>query len=251
MTRNLLLIGGPAHEFDAIAESLDRVFRDVGIASTIVDHPDKMIAELAANTGVERYDLLTVHALHWGMDSDRYAHLRETSAYNLSSGDAGAIRDFVTIGGGLLALHTAVICFDAEPIWHGLCGAAWNWERSSHPPVGESEITVTDHGRVHPITTGLHDFTIVDEVYGFLDEDPELVPLLVGSHGGRVHPVLWARSVGAGRVVTDVLGHDTASLEHPSHAAMLQRAALWVSAGTADTVGTPPAAGRLEDDRTD
>jgi len=239
MTRNLMLIGGPGHEFESIAEALDRQFRRVGIDTTVVAHPEEMLAALASDTnpGVSRYDLLTVHALHWGMDADRYAHLRDAHSYCLSSADAAMIRDFVIGGGGLLALHTAVVCFDAEPIWHELCGAAWHWERSSHPELGESEVSVTIEGRAHSITAGLGDFTIVDEVYGFLDEDPSIVPLLVGSQGGRIHPLLWARDMGAGRVVTDVLGHDVGSIEHPVHGSVLQRAAIWASGASADIVG--------------
>jgi type 1 glutamine amidotransferase len=41
--------------------------------------------------------------------------------------------------------------------------------------------------------------------------------------------VLWARSVGAGRVVTDLLGHDVAAMDHPSHRELLRRAAHWLT----------------------
>ncbi len=61
------------------------------------------------------------------------------------------------------------------------------------------------------------------------DEEPGIVPLLTSEHGGRDHPVLWARPVGAGRVVTDLLGHDASSFAHPTHAEILRRAARWVA----------------------
>jgi type 1 glutamine amidotransferase len=41
--------------------------------------------------------------------------------------------------------------------------------------------------------------------------------------------VLWTHRYGAGRVVYDGLGHDAASLEHPVHRRLVQRAALWAS----------------------
>ena len=229
MIRNLLLTGGPGHEFDAIAGSLDELFREEGIDTIAVSDPDAMIAMLARATGDEGFDLLTVHALRWGMNEARYAHLREDHSYCLAPADAAVIKDFVLHGGGLLALHTAVICFDAEPTWRELCGAAWNWERSSHPPVGDSSISITHDGRDHPITAGLEGFTIHDEIYGVLDEDPDLVPLLSSAHGGREHPVLWAHNVGSGRVVTDLLGHGIESIDHPIHRSVLRRAARWAS----------------------
>jgi type 1 glutamine amidotransferase len=38
---------------------------------------------------------------------------------------------------------------------------------------------------------------------------------------------LWAREVDGARVVYNALGHDSASLNHPTHKRLLQRAALW------------------------
>lgn len=229
MTRNLLLSGGPGHEFDAVAQAIAHLLRDEGIDTDVVDEPSRMLTRLTTGepTAGARYDLLTVHALHWGMAAERYAHLREEQAFTLRAEDAAAIERFVATGGGLLALHTAVVCFDAEPAWHALCGASWNWDLSSHPPVGDARVSVTDAGRIHPITEGLDDFVVVDEVYGCLDEEPGIVPLLTGDANGQRHPVLWAHEVGSGRVVVDTLGHDRSSVEHPTHRTILRRAANW------------------------
>ncbi len=229
MTRNLLLSGGPGHDFEAAAEAISHLLRDEGIDTEIVDEPARMLARLDAGpTAADTpYDLLTVHALHWGMTAERYAHLRADHSFTLRTEDAAVIERFIADGGGLLALHTAVVSFDAEPTWHALCGASWNWDASSHPPAGDARISVTDAGRVHPITEGIDGFVVVDEVYGFLDEEPGIAPLLTGDAGGHGHPVLWAREVGRGRVVTDTLGHDRSSIEHPIHRTILRRAATW------------------------
>jgi type 1 glutamine amidotransferase len=236
VSRNLLLSGGPGHEFDELADALARLLRADGIETTVVTEPEKMLAELAAGDrgSAAAYDLLTVHALWWGMGADRFAALRAEQAYTLGADDAEVIDGFVRSGGGLLALHSAVICFDAEPTWHALCGASWNWDASSHPPVGEADVAVTDAGRVHSLTTGLEGFTVHDEIYGFLDEEPALSPLLTSSHGGRAHPVLWARDLGEGRVVTDLLGHGPESLADPTHRTILRRAANWARRGSPD-----------------
>ena len=52
----------------------------------------------------------------------------------------------------LLALHAAPICFDDWPGWGDILGARWDWERSSHPPLGEIEVVVVAE---HTITGGL------------------------------------------------------------------------------------------------
>ncbi len=231
MTDNLVLSGGPTHDFAASADGLCSVLSAEGIDSLVEDDLHRGLERLV-DPGVA-WDMVTVNALAWTMAAERHRHLRADWAFVLTADEAEAMVAHVRAGGGLLALHTAVICFDTQPLWSETVGAAWDWDRSSHPPLGEVQVRVTDAGRRHPLTAGLESFTIVDEAYGFLREEPGLVPLLVAEHGGRDHPLLWARQVGAGRVVTDLLGHDASSFTHPVHAEILRRAARWV-AGSRD-----------------
>ena len=88
-----------------------------------------------------------------------------------------AIERHVRAGGGLLACHTAAICFDGDPRVGGLhrrhlelgpVVAPARWARRSISP--------TAAGRTHPITAGIAGFTTVDEVYGFLDHGADLEP---------------------------------------------------------------------------
>jgi hypothetical protein len=236
--RNLVLSGGPGHDFDATSQAIADLLADRSdgphAATEIVDDPVEAGARLRAGhlDGATPVDLFTVNALHWRMDAERYADLRDQMSFTLDPALAATIDAHVRRGGGLLALHTAVICFDADPTWRALTGASWNWERSSHPPVGPVDVDVTDAGRRHPITAGIEAFEIVDECYGFLDEQPAVDPLLTAPHGGRRHPLLWARQVDEGRVVTDVLGHGIESIDHPSHRTILRRSAAWASASS-------------------
>lgn len=247
MIRQLLLSGGPAHDFGATSDLLVDLLGAEGVSTTVATEPADAVAALRGaldGTG-EPVDLFTVNALRWRMDQDRYAPQRAELAVTLEPDELAVLDGFVRGGGGMLALHTAVICFDAEPVWHQLCGASWRWddepvgddgdhviERSSHPPVGPMAVEVTPAGHAHELTRGVDDFVIEDEAYGFLREADDLDPLLVTRHGGRAHPLLWARSVGAGRVVTDLLGHGPASIAHPAHRTILSRAAAWAAGRT-------------------
>ncbi len=231
MTANLVLSGGPTHDFAASSDRLGELLSTEGIDSVVEDDLRRGI-ELLADRGTA-WDMVTVNALRWTMAAERHSPLRDEWAFVLSETEAESMAAHVHGGGGLLALHAAVICFDNRPVWQEMLGASWDWERSSHPPLGEILVTFTDAGRRHPLTAGLEPFAIRDEAYGFLREEPGLVPLLTARHGGRDHPVLWARQVGAGRVVTDLLGHDASSFAHPAHAEILRRSARWV-AGSRD-----------------
>jgi len=233
---NLLISGGPGHDFEATSAALVDLLAQEGVQSTVFDDPHEALVALAATP--DSWDLLTVNALHWQIEAERHAHLRDTWAFSLCDRDAETIERHVRRGGGLLACHTAAICFDADPRWAACIGATWNWDRSSHPPHGPARISPTPAGQHHPLTAGIEDFTTVDEIYGFLDQDPDLVALLTSSHGGSQHPVLWARTVGRGRVVTDLLGHDAPAMTQPDHRKILRRAARWLS--TPDTEAGRP-----------
>ena len=233
--RHVVLAGGPTHETPATSAQLAALLADDGFTTAVTEDPAELFDALrAAEDGAgDPVDLVTVNALRWRMEAERYAHLRDAHAYELAPDDSAVLDRFVRAGGGLLALHTAVICFDAEPTWHRLVGASWDWEHSSHPPLGPVSIAVTEAGRAHPVTAGLEGFTITDEVYGFLDEELGLVPLLTGTHSGRDHPLVWARPVGDGRVVTALLGHGPDSFDHPAHRRLLRQAAAWAVGASA------------------
>ncbi len=208
--------------------------RDTGspwITTTIEHEPRAFFAQLRDGTSGKcaPWDLVTVNALRWRMEAQRYEAQRAEWRYVVDPLDIALLDTYVRGGGGLLALHTAVICFDADPLWHELTGATWNWDRSLHPEVGWVRVSCLPASAEHPITAGVGPFDVHDEVYGFLDESDGLVALLTGTHGGRDHPLLWARAVGDGRVVTDLLGHGVESLTHATHRAILRRAAAWAT----------------------
>ena len=229
--RNLLISGGPSHEFAMTSSLIADLLAEGDIQSLVVDDLDYAFGRLADDP--DAFDLVTVNALRWKMEADRYAELREELGVTLSDEQEQSIDTHVRNGGGLLALHTAVICFDGSEIWHELAGASWDWDQSMHPPLGDMTVEITPDGRDHPVTGGVEDFTVFDEAYAFLRQNDDIVPLATTAHSGRTHPVVWARQVGEGRVVTDLLGHGRESMTHPAHAAILRGAARWALDGAA------------------
>lgn len=223
MTSNLLLTGGhPGHDWSALGASVAATLADEGIATEVIDDPGALATRL---TGRDRPELVTVTALRFTMGADRYADRRARWAYSPDAATRRALVDHVEAGGGLLALHTACVCFDDWAGWGDLLGAAWSWGRSSHRPVAPVRIEPTTQR--HPVTGGVGPFTLTDEVYADLDPRPGLVALATSTQEGASHPVLWVREQGSGRVVVDTLGHTPASLEAPAHRVLLRRGALW------------------------
>ncbi|RMF10984.1 MAG: ThuA domain-containing protein [Alphaproteobacteria bacterium] len=227
MASNLILTGGIFHPFETAAPALAELLSEVGIDSVVRWDVDEALAEMADGAA---YDLVTVYALRWRMlDHEKYEPYRAEWAMSLSSAARTALSAHVRSGGGLLGLHTATICFDDWPEWPELLGGRWVWGRSHHPPVGPVQVRLDTRG--HPLTRGLDDFSLQDEVYHHLDMVPDAVALATADNpeGEGPQTVIWAHTVDSGRVVYDALGHDAAALRAPVHSRILQRAAAWAT----------------------
>ena len=147
---------------------------------------------------------------------------------SLSDEGRAAITEHIARGGALLALHTAVICFDDWAGWGDMLGARWVWGRSSHPPFGRVDVRPTQ--KPGTLAAGLEAFGLDDEVYQGLEIDADVTPFAEARARDAAsgwQPAAWTREHGGGRVAVDLLGHDSASLEMPAHRELLRRAALW------------------------
>ena len=219
----LVLAGGVNHEYDQACASIVELLDEAGIDAKVVYEPDGL-ASLD-------HDLLMVDALWWRMTLDRYDAVRDKWAREISADARSRVEAHIDAGRSVLALHTASICFDDWSRWGEIVGGSWNWERSSHPQLGDEPVHISVNTGTHPIVEAIGEFEVVDEVYGFLDLQPDVEALASSAHGGIDHPVLWARTLPSGsRVVYDALGHDRRSVEHPVHREIIRRSIAWVMA---------------------
>jgi type 1 glutamine amidotransferase len=131
-------------------------------------------------------------------------------------------------GTGILAMHSTVMSFPAVAEWEAIAGGVWVEGVSMHPPYGAAHVRISD--TTHPVTADVSDFTLRDERYTDLRVDPGVHVLAVHAHGGRTHPLVWARGR---RVMVDALGHDAASYDSEPHRTLLIRAMRWLGGGTA------------------
>lgn len=226
---NLIYAGGIYHDFAAMTDALATELSAEGIDSTVCFDLDECAGLLA--TGC--IDLFTVYALRWRMlDGEKYIPLRGEWALEVSDESRASIENHVKTGGGLMALHTAVICFDDWPQWHRILGGCWVWQKSSHPPQQSTTVRIADPSKA--LTVGLQRFELQDEVYQnlYLDDGIEVLANATIEGDAGQHPVIWTHGYGAGRVFCDTLGHDAASIRNPTHASLLRRGARWAANGS-------------------
>lgn len=218
---NLILSGGPYHRFEESSESIAELLAKDGIQSRITGDLE---GELERSS---RFDLLTINLLRWRMLGDRFDEDRRAWAFSLSEAARSRIKRHLEASGGILALHTAAICFDDWPEWRTILGGRWDWRHSSHPPRRPSLIHVLTGS--HPIVATATDFEIEDEIYSDLELAEDVKALMTSSRRGVEQPLMWARLVGNGRVVYDALGHDALSITDSVHGSIIRRAAAWAT----------------------
>lgn len=131
------------------------------------------------------------------------------------------------VGAGvpLLGLHQAANTFADSPTWTSVLGGRWVEGTSWHPEHGPAAFPVVAPD--HPITSGLGPIQADDEQYLDLDVAPGVEVLVVASHDGAAHPVVWV-APGPARVVYDALGHDVRSYDSPSRVELFRREVRWL-----------------------
>jgi type 1 glutamine amidotransferase len=141
---------------------------------------------------------------------------------------------FVQQGGGLVLVHFACGAFqEFKGDFTQLAGRAWNPALRGHDPFGEFTVNITD--KTHPITAGVQDFTLTDELYTCLDGEVPIKVLASATSkvDKKVYPMAFVLEYGKGRVFHSVLGHDVNALSNQGAAELYRR-------GTAWTVGMEP-----------
>jgi type 1 glutamine amidotransferase len=138
-----------------------------------------------------------------------------------------ALAEMVAAGKGLVGIHCACIMgLPADRALYELLGCRY----LSHGPGHHEGRHTIEIVPGHPVTAGLSDFELFDEYYEFELADDKVTVLAQRTRAdGVVIPVMYAREVGAGRVVYLALGHDMRAWGEPSFRALVRQAMTWAA----------------------
>lgn len=212
----VLVLSGPNHAFDTCAPLIAAAMRDQdGFEVTLSDDRDVLAAP-----DLHRYDVL-VHGSGFTSRERQPDGSVATRPYLTPEQERGVF-DFVRSGKGLLGIHGTGWWIGGEAI--DLLGGHANW----HPPGLEFEVHVEDAD--HPITRGLADFRVRDEIY-MSAWDPSIHVLATATWADRKHPMAWTHRYGNGRVFFTTLGHGPSTFENAAVQKLLGNAARWASSG--------------------
>jgi len=214
-----LLIAGddvaPYHDWREISEKTREVL-------AMSDRFDVKVCEdpliLESKAALSGYDVIVWTMFHRGTPK-----MTETAKKNLL--------DFVKGGKGFYVQHLGSASFSQWDEFGKLCGRKWVMGTSGHNARSVFDAKIA--GTSHPITKGMKDFKIFDELYSKLQGDTE-IEVLVTAHSDfsdKTEPLVFVLPYGKGRSVHNALGHDFKAILNPSMQQLIRNGVEWAATG--------------------
>ena len=139
--------------------------------------------------------------------------------------------NFVKGGKGFFVQHLATASFGKWEEFGKLCGRKWVMGTSGHGPRAVFEAEVFN--KEHPITAGLEDFEVDDELYAKLQGTGK-INVLVQAYSDwskKTEPLVFTLRYGKGRIVQNAFGHDRKALMTPNVQKIIARGVEWAATG--------------------
>ncbi|MEW6158575.1 MAG: family 16 glycoside hydrolase [Verrucomicrobiota bacterium] len=139
-------------------------------------------------------------------------------------------------GIGVLVLHHALVSFQDWPDYENIIGGRYP-ENAAQPgritaEVGyehDVEVPIVIAARDHPVTAGLNDFVLHDEIYWGYRVRPDVTPLLTTSLPKSGKPLAWARTEGNSRLVYIQPGHGPQAFSDSNYRRLIAQSIRWVA----------------------
>jgi hypothetical protein len=220
--RVLLLTGG--HKFER--EPFLAIFRnDPGIELTHLEHTPGT-ADAWDRADLDACDVVVLY--------DQPRTITETQKARFLS--------LFTRGLGLVVTHHSLVSYQRWPDYERIIGGRWVDvpEKGGDPrdtPSGfehDVDIPVEIVDPAHPVTTGLGNFTIRDEIYWGYRVGADVTPLLATSHPKSDRPLAWTRTEAHSRIVYLLFAHGPTGYADPHYRQLLANAIRWTAPGRAN-----------------
>ena len=203
----LLLVGGSHHDSPEIRDALQGIFEHDG-SHTVTQSEDMSVLNPESLKNVD----VVVNAT-----TDREPEPSEHYA----------LINHVASGAGLVVVHGGLASFWNSQAYFGMVGCKFAGKSLEEKGSGDFDVIFGPNRftRQHPITLGLSDYTVNDELF-FLQGDQTQWQVLARAQG---HPIMYVKSFGLGRVFVSALGHDENRFLVPNTTEVMRRGALWAA----------------------
>lgn len=149
-------------------------------------------------------------------------------------------------GVGLVVLHHAIVSHQNWPDYERVIGGLYPEPQDQKGVVTEAlgyehdvDIPVVIAARDHPVTRGLRDFILHDEIYWGYRVNADVTPLLTTPHERSGNPLAWARTEQKSRVVFIQPGHGPEAFKDPNYRRLIRQSIQWVKSPNPRPAWTP------------
>jgi type 1 glutamine amidotransferase len=217
--KGLILSGQNNHEWEKTTATLTKMYKQLPRFEIDVNlDPESLTYE-----EMKKYDVLISNWNNWPENDIEWDVVQEK-----------AFSDYVQEGGGMVFIHAGASSYYSSEVYHNLGIGRWGDETSHGLPV---KVKVVNISTEHPITRGLKEFYIYDEVWENTDISPAAAVLarLTGTAEEDGHDLLeeavLVKEIGKGRTFYTILGHDDRALSNTGLKTLLLRATEWAATG--------------------
>jgi len=153
----------------------------------------------------------------------------------ISDAQKSAFLEMLDKGKGIVFLHHCIASYQNWGEFIKILGGRYNLEpriigldtlpASDFNEGQDVDVKIADPD--HPITEGLSDFQIHDEVYSGVEVLSDVHPLLTTQHVGSGENIVWTNTYGNSRIVYIQFGHDNNAYVNPNFRKLLLQSMHW------------------------
>lgn len=217
--RILILSGKNNHDWEKTTPQLVRMYEESQkFQAQISESPDTLTFE-----DFSRFDAVVSNWTAWPEHGYRWPEAAEKG-----------LLKFIEQGGGFVLFHAASATLYDWPEYQKIIGTTWG-DSTQHGKVAPHKIVIKD--RSHPITAGMSDFWITDELWVNAGVNAELKVLAescsdpTNKGRGVMEPVVHIQEYGKGRIFHNILGHHVRAMKNSGWETLMLRGTEWAATG--------------------
>tara|TARA_R110002050_G_scaffold177889_1_gene311071 strand:- start:15887 stop:16657 length:771 start_codon:yes stop_codon:yes gene_type:complete len=209
--RILIVTGGHGFDRPAFFEMFNSM-KNIEWVESVQPEAQKMFGEETIND----YDILVFY--------DMYEPIQEEEKI--------AFLKLLEKGKPILFLHHALVSHQNWPEYRKILGGKYYEERllqekPNHPYsnyLHDTDVDIKILQKDHPITKGLSDFKVNDEVYGNTEVLPGVVPILGTTHPNSTYTIGWEHKYANSKIVFLQPGHGASIFADDNYRRLLYQA---------------------------
>src|ERR1043166_4755413 len=183
------------------------------------------VTQVKTSTAYDRDDLLSYDCI-----------VLYDMVQNITDAQKAKFLSLLDKGVGLVVTHHAIVSYQSWPEFERIIGGTYPEPQDKRgkvtPELGyqhDVDVPVVIVAKDHPITAGLKDFTINDEIYWGFRTTPDAKPLITTTQAKSGKPLAWYRTEKNSRVVYLQLGHGPSAYNDPNYRKLLAQSIRWTA----------------------